>query len=483
MAYEEYGVRFTEGKYATKLEVANDLHTPLIDGIWKKILEYRKPFTHALPLFSIDKSIINFCLCNSISGKINSCEMRLINLLKRYSKLNNEDTNDLQLFDNTCYVDILKKISSMNNFDLDDNYLSMVANKKINDDSQHFKMLTNYVNALNKAKKIYHNKFDEDMIAELYSTLIDNYELTYLYRNHDSKSHLSMVNPTYEEAPYQKLDKLMLDLCNFVNNSDVSYLVKAMSVFYYINYIKPFEKSNKYMSFLLAKIVLAKSDLENLAFDLNIESILVNYKNSIQKVFLDVQKSNDLTYLLIVFLDAILQNCEYLSEIINNLTALQLKNEYYEQSYQEANIKKEEVKQENHIQAQLQNELSNIESEKPIAINKEKPSSLDSLESKDLDDNRLNLAINILPPSLSEKELQRLEEDLLESDPELKRGQAYFYVRHCTIGKRYTISQYKKELSCAYETARTSMDLLAKLGYYRQEMVKNKKVYTPVRRK
>ena len=100
----------------------------------------------------------------------------------------------------------------------------------------------------------------------------------------------------------------------------MSKKIFILCIFFIVVLVVPFfsqSSFSKYVfdySFLLAKIVLAKSDLENLAFDLNIESILVNYKNSIQKVFLDVQKSNDLTYLLIVFLDAILQNCEYLSE-------------------------------------------------------------------------------------------------------------------------------------------------------------------------
>ena len=77
----------------------------------------------------------------------------------------------------------------------------------------------------------------------------------------------------------------------------------------------------------------------------------------------------------------------------------------------------------------------------------------------------------------------RLEQDLLESDPSLKKGEAYFYARHCTMNKRYTIAQYKKELGCAYETARTSMEHLAELGYYRKEQVKNKFVYTPINRR
>ena len=40
----------------------------------------------------------------------------------------------------------------------------------------------------------------------------------------------------------------------------------------------------------------------------------------------------------------------------------------------------------------------------------------------------------------------------------------------------------KQRLRCAYETARTSMDHLAELLYYRKEKIKNKYVYIPVER-
>ena len=90
------------------------------------------------------------------------------------------------------------------------------------------------------------------------------------------------------------------------------------------------------------------------------------------------------------------------------------------------------------------------------------------------------LAVAYIPVALDEKQAVLLEQDLLERDPELKKGEARFYARHCTKGKKYTIAQYKKSLRCAYETARTSMDHLAELLYYRKEKVKNKYVYIPV---
>ena len=83
--------------------------------------------------------------------------------------------------------------------------------------------------------------------------------------------------------------------------------------------------------------------------------------------------------------------------------------------------------------------------------------------------------------TLSEKELQKLTEELLETDPTLKKGQAHFYIRHREKNHFYTIEQYRKCEGCVYETARTSMDHLVLRGYYRREKVNNKKfVYTPI---
>ena len=93
-----------------------------------------------------------------------------------------------------------------------------------------------------------------------------------------------------------------------------------------------------------------------------------------------------------------------------------------------------------------------------------------------------NIAISNLPTGLSEEEASKLENHLLELNPYLTRGQAYFYARHCTIGMCYTISQYKKEVGCAYETARCSMDNLVTLGYYVKKQLKNKYIYTPVKK-
>ena len=74
-----------------------------------------------------------------------------------------------------------------------------------------------------------------------------------------------------------------------------------------------------------------------------------------------------------------------------------------------------------------------------------------------------------LPTGLDEKDIDLIAENLLELFPSLKKLQAKFYAGHCTIGKYYSIAQYKKETGVAYETARTSMDNLVYLGFYKKE--------------
>ena len=93
------------------------------------------------------------------------------------------------------------------------------------------------------------------------------------------------------------------------------------------------------------------------------------------------------------------------------------------------------------------------------------------------------IAVSYIPPAIDEKQALRLEQHLLELDPSLRKHEAHFYARHCTLGKSYTIAQYKRMIGCVYETARTAMDHLVELGYYRKDSSNKKFIYTPIPRK
>ncbi len=108
-----------------------------------------------------------------------------------------------------------------------------------------------------------------------------------------------------------------------------------------------------------------------------------------------------------------------------------------------------------------------------------KPQSAPSLDPDEFKRAALPKGYKRDPSGLSEKEEKEYARYLLETNPLLTKGQARFYASHCTMGRYYVIQDYKRHARCAYETARTSMDKLAELGYYSKLQVKNKFVYTP----
>ena len=118
--------------------------------------------------------------------------------------------------------------------------------------------------------------------------------------------------------------------------------------------------------------------------------------------------------------------------------------------------------------------------EKPVVVNKKEEPQVEEIE--EIKELPQGLAINALSPELDEKDAKRLEVNLLELDVRLKKGEAKFYARHCTLGRYYTIEQYKKLNRCVYETARTSMEHLVELGYYKKAKAGKKFVYTPIKR-
>ena len=103
MPSNELAVRFTEGKYATRSEVAKELKMSMIDSIWSGILSYRSNFNRYLTIKSIDKNQLVVCFCPSINALVNSADMKLIRLMREYSLINVHN-GDLNRFEDTCLI-------------------------------------------------------------------------------------------------------------------------------------------------------------------------------------------------------------------------------------------------------------------------------------------------------------------------------------------------------------------------------------------
>lgn len=480
MASNDLGIRFTEEKYATRSEVARDLKTPLVDSFWKVVKDYRSNFMRSLSLKALDGTSFSYCGSQGISNLINRSELKLVKLFSRHTKLG-LNSGDIRLFEIKCEIEALKSIAKKYSLDVDDIYLRSLLDGRITSIASSHVVLANYAKALRETKKIYNSSLNEDFLANIYMKLVGSEELVSFYRSKDDDNpeNRIIIDRLYTSAPHAAIEGMMDNLFNFLQNSEQDNVVKALTAYYFINYVKPFEDNNDELAVLLLKAILSRSDIDDLAFYIPIEQLLSDEQDIIAKIFVEVQRTNDVTYFLDYGLKALEDAVDKMLNLINVLEADSLKKDYYREAKIEANTFSVEEEKEVYIEPIEEPKVSE-EIQRPLV--EEKRISKEIIE-QPTPVRKDELAFSFNVPFLDEKDAARLEQHLLELDPELKRGQAHFYARHCTMGKRYTISQYKKALGCAYETARTSMDSLADLGYYRQEMVKNKKVYTPISKK
>jgi Mg2+ and Co2+ transporter CorA len=170
----------------------------------------------------------------------------------------------------------------------------------------------------------------------------------------------------------------------------------------------------------------------------------------------------DLTYLLNYIIDFTLDKIEEFEDELEQIDSQLI----YDESRQNDLNKTEEVVS--------STPLVSPSNEKEVIIKEEKVPLSNNVSFNQ------QVSLPNIPVGLDEADASIVADNLLEIYPSMKKNQAEFYARHCTIGKYYTISQYKKEMNVVYETARTSMENLVMLGLYRKEPLKNKFVYTPV---
>ena len=502
MANNNIGIKFTEDKYATKAEVARELKTSFIDGFWSSIQNYRSTFNRYLSIKTIEKNMLVFCACQSVNNNINALETKLLKLNKEYFKLDSKKGEDKR-FENKALLLSLKSLVKEHDLDVSEDFLKSLIAGNRNELSYNNRILGNYLDALNYVKRAYVNKLDDNFLAELYSRLLGTDNLTSFYRTSDDKSkdNRAIIDHIFTCAPASMIEGMMDTLFTFIETASISTSVKAAITYFYIDYIKPFDHYSDEIALLMAKAIYAKEAVEEFAIYLPIEDMLSEELESIAKISVEVQRTNDITYFVNYAMKSLSRKISNLYDEIVQIQNDALRSDYYTEDDKQVTTYTEqatvvepkiepqpvqpapivfeqpqvqqlivETKVEEVPQKQPEPE---VKEGAPIVV-EEKP------EPKKVVYVKEELAVSYIPPALDEKEAYRLEQHLLESDVELKKGEARFYARHCVVGKKYTIQQYKKALGCAYETARTSMDHLAELGYYKKEQVKNKYVYSPI---
>ncbi len=489
MAGNDLAMRFTEEKYATKNEVARELKISSVDTFWANILAYRSNFYHYLTVRTIEKKMLLLCGCPAVNSLVNNVEMKMIRVNREYGMLSPQ-SKGYRFLNQTFQKKILYILNDAEQLQVGEDFVNSVLRNEVVSALPNNMLLVNYLNALNYIKKAYVNAIDEDFLASLYAKLLGTEELTEFYRSNDDHNpeNRVLIDRIYTSAPWNIIDSMMNSLFTFIQTSTLSTSLKAVIVYFYINYVKPFNKYSEEVAVLMAKAVLAHEAFGETVVDLPLEQLLLLSNEEVARIYVEVQKTADVTYFVNYAFKHLSQYCESFLDEIAQGKVQELKADFY----QADDAKEEEIEvpeQEERVETVDLFEASKEEEvEEPQPVLKEEPVVEQPRVLEEQPKKKTvkvtyvqeELAVAYIPVALDEKQAVLLEQDLLERDPELKKGEAKFYAIHCTKGKKYTIAQYKKSLRCAYETARTSMDHLAELLYYRKEKVKNKYVYIPV---
>ena len=501
MAGNDLAMRFTEDKYATKNEVAKELRVVSADTFWSNILAYRSHFYHYLTVRTIEKNMLVFCGCPAINSLVNSIEMKLIRVNREYSMINpnSKQYRAVNLKFNKKILKILNEVEQLN---VDEGFYDSVIRHEVISAIPNNMLLVNYLKALAYIKRGYVNTIDEDFLAGLYGKLVGTDELVDFYRVSEDKNpeNRVLIDRVYTCAPTKLIDSMMGYLFNFISQSTLPASLKAIITFFYINYVKPFSKYSEEMAVLMAKAILAHDAFGETVVDLPLEKLLLLPAEEAARVYVEVQKTADITYFVNYVFKYLSSYCDGFLDDITQSKVEELREDFYQTDEKVEEVPLPEITpvKENKYEtidlfASSEPEIEPAKQTSPI----EKSAEVEGQKQEEVEQPAIEqpkkktvkvtyiqeeLAVAYIPVALDEKQAVLLEQDLLERDPELKKGEAKFYARHCTKGKKYTIAQYKKSLRCAYETARTSMDHLAELLYYRKEKIKNKYVYIPVER-
>ncbi len=462
MTTQELAIKFSNDKYSTKKEVANDMKTPLVDNIWNNIKEYRNNFNVCLSLKHITNENYTICLTPNINQKLNNVERKLMNI--NFNCLKLSLTKSDIFYKKAAFENILKRFAENYNIKIDDYEIQKIISNDISNLRPELIVVSNYFNCLNLVNKYSYENLDLKTFEAFNSKMLFNENVGFRTNEIENELAKVMINKIYVGVPVNNIEKSFNNLIEFINDDNVNVIIKAIGVIYYIYYMRPYDAYSEDLAFYGAKTVLAHNGLEY-AGSLNLESILLDDKEEFKKYFIETQKEKDLTYFLNFCLSKFDKIIDEANLFINNAKSKVISNELYSSDNKT-----------NDLVPDL-NELDELNESNEI-----KSSNLLKEESSNVNFSK-NIAIDNISTGLNEQEAQKLERHLLEMEPMLTRGQAYFYARHCTLNMNYTISQYKKDVGCAYETARSSMDNLVRLGYYKKELLKNKFVYIPIKRR
>lgn len=476
------GPHFTDDVYATPRMIRSEVGMSLIDGIWSDVLAYRKPFKKVVPyLKRMDGSPFHATFTEKIEGKLQEARAKIAAIDESYRQAAESGASAKQDADKKLSYACLRHLSNhlvpmVNEFSL----LSILSGTFHDED----KRLSHYPLYLKLLRNL-PGSFDGD-----YEDFLDGCSFALgmgenLYRA-DKRNRFSYAyysSWTYGDGVNSDEISGFLDNLYNLLLSEYDPLLKSLFAIFYLDFVRPFAANQDMLSAIIAKQAL-KMLAPNCYQFLPFEGVLLQSADYTDRAK-QAASEGDITYCLLFLLDRLAKNLEEMGLTLSQIEAMPeakeaepVVEEAIEPSQPEP-INEEEKAVEEPDEAPSSPEVApppkkEVEELKPKRV-EAKVERIASIGNEEFGRSAMT------PPksSFSDKEIKQLARYIEETHPMLRKSQAAFYASHCSIGRYYTISDYKSCAKCAYETARTSMDRLAEEGLYKKLKLKNKYVYTP----
>ena len=497
--------RFTDENYVTKQGFFSALGTSLVEKLWDGVVNYRVVHSFTSRLRTVSQLPFRLTRTEALMAKYAAFEGKLFAVKEEYEKLGAMEEERSKAERGALY-NCLRYACDLEGVKISEPTLRTMLTPLFHDEGNSFTAITGYRDYLRQNLGVAFASC-ESFFVEFFSALSGTDELTIFYRVSDSTVGSGRAG---DYVKYNDIESVVAGLEDFVRNEKMDSVEKAMLAMYFVSYVLPFAAHNSLAAVALGKKLLSRYGLGEAAYLLPLESLMFSTPKS-KEPFDEAAKTGDFTYVLLYYIEAL---TPLLDNMLNDWTKLRtdaLKREFRSEMREEP-VKpvapvltpvesKEEApkpvevvlpKEPTHVIEEVPPviepsvEEADEEPEEPVEIYVEEEEEPRAIEEKPVEevpvleslpyDSRSVFAPKV---SLSDKEVKMAARYIVETHPDISKQQALFFASHSTIGRYYTIQDYKRTMKVAYETARTSMDRLAQAKLYKKLRIKNKFVYTP----
>ncbi len=496
--------KYTNESYVTRQGFFSALGSSLVSRLWDNVESYRLLHSEQTGLKTITGLPFRITKTEPLRRKYEDFYRKLLEVKEAYDGLP-EGSEEKESAIRQATYECLKKASDLEKVKISEPSLKAMANLIYRDPQPGHEAVLAYRDFMRGYNG---QSFDEPdaFFADVYAAMCGVEELVSFYRLEDPATPYGSTSYA-GFAPHEEIERLMEEFAYYLQYESADPVEKALLGLYFVVYVDPFVAHNSLMGVVLAKKLFQVDVLGDAALLLPLEAALLPNQRQ-QELFLEAQKKGDFTYAYLYIIETVQPLLDNLLNIFVSVKREAYKKEFASIPQEQKPIEEAPVMVETKSNVELHKVeevesspapvLQEIEKPSPEPKPEPKPEPIEEpLEEDEEEENRKKKMFEAVPEletlpatsysvfapkaSLSDKEVKMAARYLMETHPQLNKQQSLFFASHSTLGRYYTVQDYKKAMKVAYETARTSMDRLAACRLYKKYRIKNKYVYTPLK--